>query len=159
MVVLNMDRWLHNVQFSCFKSSDLLFLLTATLSFAHCFYQILSRADDNTVMEAVDPEVSVTCMDLTHVKKSFQLALLCTKRHPSERPTMQDVSRVLVSFLPALPTKASLLPKPIDYAKFVIDKGQQQQPIVNQQQPSQENNSSDAQWFVRFKEVVSKNTL
>ncbi|XP_011029995.1 PREDICTED: LRR receptor-like serine/threonine-protein kinase ERL1 [Populus euphratica] len=122
---------------------------------------ILSRADDNTVMEAVDPEVSVTCMDLTHVKKSFQLALLCTKRHPSERPTMQDVSRVLVSFLPALPTKASLLPKPIDYAKFVIDKGQQQQQpsIVNQQQPSQENNSSDAQWFVRFKEVVSKNTL
>ncbi|KAL3575694.1 hypothetical protein D5086_023795 [Populus alba] len=120
---------------------------------------ILSRADDNTVMEAVDPEVSVTCMDLTHVKKSFQLALLCTKRHPSERPTMQDVSRVLVSFLPALPTKASLLPKPIDYAKFVIDKGQQQQPIGNQQQPSQENNSSDAQWFVRFKEVVSKNTL
>ncbi|KAL9373102.1 hypothetical protein Peur_035346 [Populus x canadensis] len=119
---------------------------------------ILSRADDNTVMEAVDPEVSVTCMDLTHVKKSFQLALLCTKRHPSERPTMQDVSRVLVSFLPALPTKASLLPKPIDYAKFVIDKGQQQ-PIINQQQPSQENNSSDAQWFVRFKEVVSKNTL
>lgn len=157
MVVLNMDRWLHNVQFSCFKSSVLLFLLTATLSFAHRFYQILSRADDNTVMEAVDPEVSVTCMDLTHVKKSFQLALLCTKRHPSERPTMQDVSRVLVSFVPA-PTKASLLPKPFDYAKFVMDKGQQQ-PTLHQPQLLQENNSSDAHWFMRFKEVVSKNTL
>uniref|UniRef100_A0A6N2KBT2 non-specific serine/threonine protein kinase n=1 Tax=Salix viminalis TaxID=40686 RepID=A0A6N2KBT2_SALVM len=120
---------------------------------------ILSRADDNTVMEAIDPEVSVTCMDLTHVKKSFQLALLCTKRHPSERPTMQDVSRVLVSFLPAFTAKACLLPKPIDYAKFVIDKGQQQQPPVNQQQPSQENNSSDAQWFVKFKEAISKNSL
>ncbi|KAJ6417777.1 hypothetical protein OIU84_001205 [Salix udensis] len=117
------------------------------------------QADDNTVMEAIDPEVSVTCMDLTHVKKSFQLALLCTKRHPSERPTMQDVSRVLVSFLPAFTTKACLLPKPIDYAKFVIDKGQQQQPPVNQQQPSQENNSSDAQWFVKFKEAISKNSL
>ncbi|KAG5230583.1 LRR receptor serine/threonine-protein kinase [Salix suchowensis] len=98
---------------------------------------ILSRADDNTVMEAVDPEVSVTCMDLTHVKKSFQLALLCTKRHPSERPTMQDVSRVLLSLIPS-PTKASLLPKPIDYAKFVIDKGQQQPHLL------QENSSSDA---------------
>ncbi|KAL3570283.1 hypothetical protein D5086_027532 [Populus alba] len=118
---------------------------------------ILSRADDNTVMEAVDPEVSVTCMDLTHVKKSFQLALLCTKRHPSERPTMQDVSRVLVSFVPA-PTKASLLPKPFDYAKFVMDKGQQQPPL-HQPQLLQENNSSDAHWFMRFKEVVSKNTL
>ncbi|CAK7337115.1 unnamed protein product, partial [Dovyalis caffra] len=120
---------------------------------------ILSRADDNTVMEAVDPEVSVTCMDLTHVKKSFQLALLCTKRHPSERPTMQDVSRVLVSFLPAPPTKASLLPKPVDYAKFVVNNGQQQPSVIQQQQPLQENNSSDAQWFVRFKEVISKNTL
>ena len=120
-------------------------------------FQILSRADDNTVMEAVDPEVSVTCMDLTHVKKSFQLALLCTKRHPSERPTMQDVSRVLVSFVPA-PTKASLLPKPFDYAKFVMDKGQQQ-PTLHQPQLLQENNSSDAHWFMRFKEVVSKNTL
>ncbi|KAJ6761248.1 LRR RECEPTOR-LIKE SERINE/THREONINE-PROTEIN KINASE-RELATED [Salix purpurea] len=99
--------------------------------------KILSRADDNTVMEAVDPEVSVTCMDLTHVKKSFQLALLCTKRHPSERPTMQDVSRVLLSLIPS-PTKASLLPKPIDYAKFVIDKGQQQPHLL------QENSSSDA---------------
>ncbi|XP_011041677.1 PREDICTED: LRR receptor-like serine/threonine-protein kinase ERL1 [Populus euphratica] len=118
---------------------------------------ILSRADDNTVMEAVDPEVSVTCMDLTTVKKSFQLALLCTKRHPSERPTMQDVSRVLVSFVPA-PTKASLLPKPFDYAKFVMDKGQQQ-PTLHQPQLLQENNSSDAHWFMRFKEVVSKNTL
>ncbi|KAJ6676209.1 LRR RECEPTOR-LIKE SERINE/THREONINE-PROTEIN KINASE-RELATED [Salix viminalis] len=96
-----------------------------------------SLADDNTVMEAVDPEVSVTCMDLTHVKKSFQLALLCTKHHPSERPTMQDVSRVLLSLIPS-PTKASLLPKPVDYAKFVIDKGQQQPHLL------QENSSSDA---------------
>ncbi|KAF9668270.1 hypothetical protein SADUNF_Sadunf15G0111500 [Salix dunnii] len=103
--------------------------------------KILSRADDNTVMEAVDPEVSVTCMDLTHVKKSFQLALLCTKRHPAERPTMEDVSRVLLSLIPS--TKASLLPKSIDYAKFVIDKGQQQ-PTLHQPHLLQENSSSDA---------------
>ncbi|KAJ6339280.1 hypothetical protein OIU77_007276 [Salix suchowensis] len=113
---------------------------------------ILSRADDNTVMEAVDPEVSVTCMDLTHVKKSFQLALLCTKRHPSERPTMQDVSRVLLSLTPS-PTKASLLPKPIDYAKFVIDKGQQQPHLL------QENSSSDATLVHEVQSCIEEHSL
>lgn len=110
-------------------------------------------------MEAVDPEVSVTCMDLAHVRKTFQLALLCTKRHPSERPTMHEVSRVLVSLLPAPPRKPGFeQTKTVDYAQFVIDKGQQQ-PKVQQHQLQQENNSSDAQWFVRFGEVISKNTL
>ncbi|KAB5525389.1 hypothetical protein DKX38_023138 [Salix brachista] len=113
---------------------------------------ILSRADDNTVMEAVDPEVSVTCMDLTHVKKSFQLALLCTKHHPSERPTMQDVSRVLLSLIPS-PTKASLLPKPIDYAKFVIDKGQQQPHLL------QENSSSDATLVHEVQSCIKEHSL
>ncbi|WVZ02682.1 hypothetical protein V8G54_023488 [Vigna mungo] len=38
--------------------------------------QILSKADNNSITETVDPEVSITCMDLTHVKKTFQLTLL-----------------------------------------------------------------------------------
>ncbi|XP_007038488.2 PREDICTED: LRR receptor-like serine/threonine-protein kinase ERL1 [Theobroma cacao] len=122
---------------------------------------ILSKADDNTVMEAVDPEVSITCMDLSHVRKTFQLALLCTKRHPSERPTMHEVARVLVSLLPAPPTKlSSAPPKSIDYSQFVIGKGQKRLQLEQQQpQVEQETNSSDAQWFVRFREVISKNTL
>ncbi|XP_050387842.1 LRR receptor-like serine/threonine-protein kinase ERL2 [Argentina anserina] len=96
---------------------------------------ILSKADNNTVMETVDPEVSVTCMDITHVKKTFQLALLCTKRNPTERPTMQEVARVLVSLLPLHHPKKPLS-KGIDYAKFAVDKEQQQQqPKVQQQQP------------------------
>uniref|UniRef100_A0A803PSF6 non-specific serine/threonine protein kinase n=1 Tax=Cannabis sativa TaxID=3483 RepID=A0A803PSF6_CANSA len=118
---------------------------------------ILSKADSDTVMDAVDPEVSVTCLDLGHVRKTFQLALLCTKRNPRERPTMHEVARFLVSLLPDsdLVTKpCSNLPKTIDCAKFLIDNGQQL-PKVKQQ----ENNSSDAQWFVRFGEVISKNTL
>ncbi|KAK9291753.1 hypothetical protein L1049_019703 [Liquidambar formosana] len=120
---------------------------------------IMSKADDNTVMEAVDPEVSVTCMNLAHVRKTFQLALLCTKRYPSERPTMHEVARVLVSLLPPPPAKPCLAPtKAIDYAQFVIDKGQQQ-PKTPQPQVQPDNNSSDAQWFVRFREVISKNTL
>jgi hypothetical protein len=121
--------------------------------------QILSKADNNTVMEAVDPEVSVTCMDVAHVRKTFQLALLCTKRNPSERPTMHEVARVLVSILPAPPRKPCLdPPKTIDYAQFVIDKGQQQSKMPQQQQVEQNNNSSDAQWLVQFGEAISKNT-
>ncbi|KAF7833417.1 LRR receptor-like serine/threonine-protein kinase ERL1 [Senna tora] len=118
---------------------------------------ILSKADNNTVMEAVDPEVSVTCMDLAHVKKTFQLALLCTKRNPSDRPTMHEVARVLVSLLPSPPTKTCSAPvKTADYARFVIEKGRQQR--MELLHSKQENNSSDAQWFVRFGDV-SKNTL
>ncbi|KAL7003219.1 non-specific serine,threonine protein kinase, partial [Sarracenia purpurea var. burkii] len=125
---------------------------------------ILAKADDNTVMEAVDPEVSVTCMDLAHVRKTFQLALLCTKRHPSERPTMHGVARVLVSLLPAPPAKpvgkpGSSPPKTVDYAKFVIDKGHVQLKTQQLAQAQADYNSSDAQWLVRFREVISKNTL
>ncbi|KAK6135262.1 hypothetical protein DH2020_030983 [Rehmannia glutinosa] len=111
---------------------------------------VLSKADDDTLMEAVDPEVSITCMDLSHVRKAFQLALLCTKRHPSERPTMHEVSRVLVSLLPPPPNKpCSTAPKSIDYAQFVIGKGQQQPNLqMPQQQLQQDNNSSDAQWVI-----------
>ncbi|KAJ0042125.1 hypothetical protein Pint_17300 [Pistacia integerrima] len=120
------------------------------------FCMILSKADDNTVMEAVDPEVSVTCMDMNNVRKTFQLALLCTKRNSLDRPTMQEVARILVSLLPASPTKSTLAPKSTDYAKFVIDKGHLRRQL--QQQQVQQNNSSDAQWFVRFGEFISKNS-
>jgi len=107
--------------------------------------QILSKADDNTVMEAVDAEVSVTCMDSGHIKKTFQLALLCTKRNPLERPTMQEVSRVLLSLVPSPPPKK--LPSP---AK------------VQEGEERRESHSSDTttpQWFVQFREDISKSSL
>ncbi|KAE8723603.1 LRR receptor-like serine/threonine-protein kinase ERECTA [Hibiscus syriacus] len=120
---------------------------------------VLSKADDNTVMEAVDPEVLVTCLNLAHVRKIFQLALMCSKRHPSERPTMHDVARALVSLLPAAPPIICSAPtKTVDYAQFVVGKGLQQLSQL-EQQPPQETNSSDAQWFSRFREVISMNTL
>lgn len=111
-------------------------------------------------MEAVDPEVSVTCMDMSLVKKVFQLALLCTKRHPSERPAMHEVARVLVSLLPAPATKASCGSiKTIDYARFVINNKGQRQLMSQLPQVRQEDSTSDAQWFLQFREVISKNTL
>ncbi|XP_042511980.1 LRR receptor-like serine/threonine-protein kinase ERL1 [Macadamia integrifolia] len=127
---------------------------------------ILSKADDNTVMEAVDPEVSVTCMDLGLVRKTFQLALLCAKRRPSERPSMHEVARVLVSLLPPPPPPTSKLygdpSKAINYAQFFVNsEGKQWKPPPPQQQQNpqwQDNSSSDAQWFVKFGEVISKHT-
>ncbi|MBA0661879.1 hypothetical protein Goklo_006110 [Gossypium klotzschianum] len=61
---------------------------------------ILSKTANNSVMETVDPEITDTCKDLGAVKKVFQLALLCTRRQPSDRPTMHEVTRVLGSLMP-----------------------------------------------------------
>lgn len=133
--------------------------------------QVLSQADNKTtIMEVIDPEVSVTCLDISHVKKVMQLGLLCTKRHPSERPTMHEVARVLVSLLPAAPATKLLLPsvpvKNIEYARFLVDNKvaqQQQQMVMKHNSPmnhDQDNSSSDdVQWFLKFGEVISKNTL
>lgn len=121
--------------------------------------QILSKADDNTVMEAVDSEVSVTCTDMNLVRKAFQLALLCTKRHPVDRPTMHEVARVLLSLLPPSPaakpppTKAAAG----DYTRFLATTTADMKHDV----PDDigDNSSSDEQWFVRFGEVISKHTM
>ncbi|KAK1303964.1 LRR receptor-like serine/threonine-protein kinase ERL2 [Acorus calamus] len=111
---------------------------------------ILSKADDNTVMETVDTEVSVTCMDLGLVRKTFQLALLCTKRSPLERPNMHEVARVLVSLLPTPPTKAFSAPlKQFDYVRFLADAdGKNGERKVKNSMNSSSSSSSDAQWSV-----------
>lgn len=64
-------------------------------------------------MGAVDPEIRDTCNDLGEVKKVFQLALLCTKRQPLERPTMHEVVRVLRALAP-LPEARSFTVMPTD---------------------------------------------
>ena len=59
-------------------------------------------------METVDADIGDTCKDLGEVKKVFQLALLCTKRQPSDRPTMHEVVRVLDCLVnPDPPPKSS----------------------------------------------------
>lgn len=106
-------------------------------------------------MEAVDSEVSVTCMAMGLVRKAFQLALLCTKRHPSDRPTMHEVARVLVSLLPVASLKPGLVPpKAMDYSHYLAAG-----PDVKIKGNRDDNSSSDGQWFVRFGEVISKDTL
>ena len=124
----------------------------------------MSKADDDTIMEAVDSEVTVTCMNSNHVRKALQLALLCTKKNPLERPTMHEVVRVLVSFLPSPQSKlCSLASKKIDLSKFVAEKEEQKPPTTvlqpQHQHQQHESNSLDGQWLVRFREAISNNTF
>ncbi|OMO67023.1 hypothetical protein CCACVL1_20840 [Corchorus capsularis] len=121
---------------------------------------ILSKTANNAVMETVDPEISATCKDLGDVKKVFQLALLCTKRHPSDRPTMHEVTRVLGSLMPVdTPPKqpASLQPTlPSTMVTCYKDE------YANLKTPHLVNcpsmSTSDAQLFLKFGEVISQNS-
>ncbi|XP_023524040.1 LRR receptor-like serine/threonine-protein kinase ERECTA isoform X1 [Cucurbita pepo subsp. pepo] len=121
---------------------------------------ILSKTANNAVMETVDPEITVTSKDLGAVKKAFQLALLCTKRQPSDRPTMHEVTRVIGSLLPSaaplkpIPSVASLPPSAgvpsykDEYAKLKTPH------VLNCPSMS----TSDAQLFLKFGEVISQNS-
>lgn len=121
---------------------------------------ILSKTANNAVMETVDAEITATCKDLGAVKKAFQLALLCTKRQPSDRPTMHEVTRVIASLLPSAttlkqtPTITSMPPS----AKSPCYKDE----YANLKTPHVLNcptmSTSDAQLFLKFGEVISQNS-
>jgi hypothetical protein len=112
-------------------------------------------------METVDPEITATCKDLGAVKKVFQLALLCTKRQPSDRPTMHEVTRVLGSLVPStttakLPTMNP--PAPLPSTKVPCYKDE----YANLKTPHMLNcpsmSTSDAQLFLKFGEVISQSS-
>ncbi|KAF3446113.1 hypothetical protein FNV43_RR11292 [Rhamnella rubrinervis] len=118
---------------------------------------ILSKTANNAVMETVDPEITATCKDLGAVKKVFQLALLCTKRQPSDRPTMHEVTRVLGSLVPSTtpPPKLSTtptLPSTLPSAKVPCYMDE----YVNLKTPHLVNcpsmSTTDAQLFLKFGE-------
>ncbi|KAH9653117.1 LRR receptor-like serine/threonine-protein kinase ERECTA [Citrus sinensis] len=122
---------------------------------------ILSKTANNAVMETVDPEISATCKDLGAVKKVFQLALLCSKRQPTDRPTMHEVSRVLGSLVPAPePQKqpTSIPSALLSSAKVPCYKDE----YANLKTPHMLNcpsmSTSDAQLFLKFGEVISQNS-
>ncbi|KAJ6743349.1 LRR RECEPTOR-LIKE SERINE/THREONINE-PROTEIN KINASE-RELATED [Salix viminalis] len=118
---------------------------------------ILSKTANNAVMETVDPEVTATSKDLGAVKKVFQLALLCTKRQPADRPNMHEVTRVLRSLVPLItPPKqcAQAPPAPLPSAKvpcYIDEYANIKTPhILNCPSMS----TSDAQLFLKFGELV-----
>ncbi|KAG8375765.1 hypothetical protein BUALT_Bualt10G0134300 [Buddleja alternifolia] len=121
---------------------------------------ILTKAANNAVMDTVDPEVFETCKDLGEVKKVFQLALLCTKRQPSDRPTMHEVVRVLGTMVPPpeskmfAPTPAGPLPS-TKVQSYMDEYANLKTPhLVNCASMS----TSDAQLFLKFGEVISQNS-
>ncbi|XP_073129562.1 LRR receptor-like serine/threonine-protein kinase ERECTA [Henckelia pumila] len=121
-------------------------------------YLILSKAANNAVMDTVDPEILETCKDLGEVKKVFQLALLCSKRQPSDRPTMHEVVRVLGTMVPT--PEAKLIPSDStkvhqcykdEYANLKTPTPH----LLNYSSMS----TSDAQLFLKFGEVISQNSV
>ncbi|KAL8171252.1 hypothetical protein V2J09_023056 [Rumex salicifolius] len=120
---------------------------------------ILAKATNNAVMETVDLEISATCKDMKAVKKVFQLALLCTKRQPSDRPTMHEVTRVLDSLVPPEPAPG---PKqvglgPVHVPSYMDEYANLKTPHLVHC-PSMTMSTSDAQLFVKFGEVISQNS-
>ncbi|OEL25383.1 LRR receptor-like serine/threonine-protein kinase ERECTA [Dichanthelium oligosanthes] len=125
---------------------------------------ILSKTASNEVMETVDPDIRDTCKDLGEVKKVFQLALLCTKRQPADRPTMHEVVRVLDCLVnPDLPPKSSgqqtlgQLPQPPPSVpsyinEYVSLRGTAALSCANS------SSTSDAELFLKFGEAISQNT-
>ena len=122
--------------------------------------QILSKTANNAVMETVDPDIADTCKDLGEVKKVFQLALLCTKRQPSDRPTMHEVVRVLDCLVrPDPPPKSAqqlAMPQrpavPSYINEYVSLRGTSVLSCANS------SCTFDAELFLKFGEVISQNT-
>ncbi|VAI50118.1 unnamed protein product [Triticum turgidum subsp. durum] len=121
---------------------------------------ILSKAADNTVMEMVDPDITATCKDLGEVKRMFQLALLCSKRQPSDRPTMHDVVHVLSCLVcPEAPPKPAQPPAspqsstaPSYVNEYVSLRSGSALSCANS------SSASDAELFLKFGEAISQNT-
>lgn len=109
-------------------------------------------------MEMVGQDITDTCKDLGEVKKVFQLALLCSKRQPSDRPTMHEVARVLDSLVcagalpkqPQASEKSSTAPSYI--SEYVGLQGGSALSCANS------SSASDAELFMKFGEVISQNT-
>ncbi|KAK3128642.1 hypothetical protein QOZ80_6BG0464660 [Eleusine coracana subsp. coracana] len=123
-------------------------------------HMILSKTASNTVMETVDPDIGDTCKDLGEVKKVFQLALLCTKRQPSDRPTMHEVVRVLDCLVnpdpPAKPSHPTALPQPSVVPSYINEyvslRGTSVLSCANS------SSTSDAELFLKFGEAISQDT-
>ncbi|XP_020526028.1 LRR receptor-like serine/threonine-protein kinase ERECTA isoform X2 [Amborella trichopoda] len=127
---------------------------------------ILSKAASNTVMDTVDPEILDTCKDLNAVKKVFQLALLCTKRQPSDRPTMHEVTRVLGSLVPQSITdpkpQAPQPPPCVPLIGISSTCRTYMDEYANLKNPNliacTSLTTTDGHLFVKFGEVISQNT-
>lgn len=117
---------------------------------------ILSKATTDTVMETVDPDISSTCRDMGTIKKMFQLALLCTKKQPLDRPSMHEVVRVLESLVEPPPPLAAPQHSATSYVDEYMNLRSSE--ALTCSGASLSSSSSDTQLFLKFNEVISQNT-
>ncbi|WZZ18277.1 hypothetical protein YC2023_111366 [Brassica napus] len=125
---------------------------------------IMSKTVSNAVMEMVDNDITSTCKDLAVVKKVFQLALLCTKRQPNDRPTMHQVVRVLGSFMfSEQPPAANAVAAAAAATSATLNSSCYVDEYANLKAPHNVNcssmNASDAELFLRFGQVISQNSV
>ncbi|KAI3468054.1 hypothetical protein Pfo_024717 [Paulownia fortunei] len=110
---------------------------------------ILTKAENNAVMDTVDPEISETCKDLGEVKKFFSLLFYAPR------------DSLLGTLVP--PPEAKLF-TPIPPAQLPSTKTQcYMDEYANLKTPHLVNcssmSTSDAQLFLKFGEVISQNSL
>jgi len=121
--------------------------------------QILSKTASNEVMETVDLDISSTCKDLGEVKKVFQLALLCTRKQPSDRPTMHEVSRVLAFLVHPTPFTNPQIPSSKQSAPTSYADEYANLKTPNALTCTASLSTSDNDLFAKFGEVISQNSL
>lgn len=116
-------------------------------------WQVMSQLEGKTIQDVIDPNVRATCKDLDALEKTLKLALLCAKLNPSHRPSMYDVSQVLLSLLmqsdhdfPASKTCAA--PNQRRYVDMYSTK--------QTEALSLSNSSSEDTLLYQFKEVISR---
>ncbi|MCO5576335.1 hypothetical protein L7F22_030144 [Adiantum nelumboides] len=118
---------------------------------------VLSKQISGSIMEIADPILRDTDSELAGVNKALQLAMFCTKKHPSARPTMYDVVRVLLTLFPAVSTKPALLTqKGLSYPRYLDDYKDRK----SKDDLTLGSSSTSANYlFVKFGEVISENTV
>lgn len=116
----------------------------------------MSKLEGKTIQDAVDPHVRATCREMDSLEKTLKLALLCTKLNPSLRPSMYDVSQVLLSLLPIQsPTyspTSNLKESPASKQRRYVDMYSTKQ----SEDISRSGSSSGEELLNQFEEVISR---
>ncbi|MCO5578915.1 hypothetical protein L7F22_032764 [Adiantum nelumboides] len=120
---------------------------------------VLKNFDSGLTVDIVDPVLKDSLTDLAAVNKTLQLALLCTKRHPTARPTMHDVVRVLQSLFPIVPSKPAFATQPGSVHPRYLDEYGDSKSKEDLNLTGSSSSTSAGHLFVKFGEVISQNTV
>jgi serine/threonine protein kinase len=116
---------------------------------------VMSQLEGKTMQDVIDPHVRATCQDMDALEKTLKLALLCSKLNPSHRPSMYDVSQVLLSLLP-IPSEefdpTSKTGPPANQRRYVDMYSAKQTEALSLSNSS----SGDTLLYNQFKEVISR---